>query len=141
MNKKAAQAGELETGDMARATTERLLGACVAAWLVPGLGHFVLGKKWRGLILFLAIVAMFLFGLAMQGEFFTLGSGSYLETLGYVGIWGACLPPWYASFFSYSGGDPFFPSADYGTAFLISAGMLNVLTVFDVFDIAKGRKH
>jgi len=141
MNKKAAQAGELETGDMARATTERLLGACVAAWLVPGLGHFILGKKWRGLILFLAIVAMFLFGLAMQGEFFTLGSGSYLETLGYVGIWGAGLPRWFASFFSYSGGDPFFPSADYGTAFLISAGMLNVLTVFDVFDIAKGRKH
>ncbi len=48
---------------------------------------------------------------------------------------------WIATFFGYPGGDPFFPSADYGTAFLISAGMLNVLTVFDAFDIAMGRKN
>ncbi len=142
MNKKATTEGAVETRDAAlpRATTGRLAQVCVAAWLVPGLGHLLLGKKWRALILFVAIVMMFLFGLAMKGEFFALGTGSYLETLGYVGVWGMGLARWLATFFGYAGGDPFFPSADYGTAFLISAGMLNVLTVFDVFDIAMGRK-
>jgi uncharacterized protein DUF6677 len=143
MTKKAAELEEAETPEAAlpRATTERLVGVCVAGWLVPGLGHYMLGRKGRGLILFFAIVAMFLLGLAMQGEFYALGTGSYLETLGYFGVWGMGLARWFASFFGYAGGDPFFPSADYGTAFLISAGMLNVLTVFDVFDIAMGRKN
>ena len=45
-----------------------------------------------------------------------------------------------ASFFGYGGGDPFFVSADFGTAFLVAAGMLNVLTVLDAYDIALGRK-
>ena len=46
-----------------------------------------------------------------------------------------------AYFFGYSGGDLFFASADYGTAFLVAAGMLNVLSMFDAFDIALGRKN
>jgi uncharacterized protein DUF6677 len=142
MNKKATTEEGVESRQpaMPEVTTGRLVEVCVAAWLVPGLGHFLLGKKWRGLILFVAIVVMFVFGLAMKGEFFALGTGSYLETLGYFGIWGMGLSRWIATFFGYAGGDPFFPSADYGTAFLISAGMLNVLTVFDAFDIAMGRK-
>ena len=43
-------------------------------------------------------------------------------------------------FFGYSGGDPFFVSSDYGTAYLVAAGMLNVLAVLDCYDIAMGRK-
>ncbi|MGH9446763.1 MAG: DUF6677 family protein, partial [Terriglobia bacterium] len=31
---------------------------CVAAWLLPGLGHWQLRRRWRALILFLAIVGM-----------------------------------------------------------------------------------
>jgi uncharacterized protein DUF6677 len=142
MNKKAATEEAAETREpVSPAATSRLVQICVAAWLVPGLGHFLLGKKWRALILFVAIVLMFIFGLAMKGEFFSLGTGSYLETLGYFGVWGMGLSRWVATFFGYAGGDPFFPSADYGTAFVISAGMLNLLTVFDAFDIAMGRKN
>jgi len=119
----------------------RLVRLCVAAWLVPGAGHWLLGRKGRSLVLFGAIVLMFLFGLAMQGQFFSTSSGSYLETLGYFGEMcvGAAMPA--ARFFGYSGGDPFLASADYGTAFLVSAGMLNVLAVLDTFDIAMGRKN
>ncbi len=118
----------------------RLVWLCVAAWLVPGLGHFLLGRRWRGLILFGSIVAMFLLGLAMKGEFFTTQSDSYLQTLGYFGelCVGAAMP--LARFFAY-GGDPLFVSSDYGTAFLVSAGMLNVLSILDAYDIAVGRKN
>lgn len=114
---------------------------CLAAYLVPGLGHLLLGRKGRALVLFISILTMFVFGLLMKGEFFSFQSSSYLQTLGYFGQMcvGIAMPA--AKFFSYSGGDPFFVSSDYGTAFLVSAGMLNLLTVLDAYDIAVGRKN
>jgi hypothetical protein len=117
-----------------------LVRLCVAAWLVPGLGHLLLGRKWRALILFASIITMFAFGLAMQGQFFSTSSASYLQILGYYGelCVGLAMPG--ARFFGYSGGDPFFVSSDFGTAYLVAAGMLNVLAVLDCYDIAMGRK-
>jgi len=127
-------------GASAQPELGRLIWLWVAAWAVPGLGHFILKRKWRALILFTCIVAMFVFGLTMKGQFFSTGTGSYLESLGYFGEMcvGLAMPA--AKFFGYSGGDPFFVSADYGTAFLVAAGMLNVLSILDVHDIAMGRK-
>src|SRR5579864_9089250 len=95
--------------------TGRLVWLCVAAWLIPGCGHFILGKKWRALILGAAIIFMFLFGLAMKGEFYAMQSGSILQSLGFLGEMcvGVAMPA--AKFFGYQGGDPFFVSADYGT--------------------------
>lgn len=128
------------TGAAARPQLGRLIRLCVAAWLVPGLGHLLVGRKWRAAILFASIVTMFFLGVAMQGVFFSVGSGSYLETLGYFGEMcvGLLMPA--TRFFGYGGGDPFFASSDYGTAYLVAAGMLNVLSVLDAFDIAMGRK-
>jgi len=118
-----------------------LVRLCVAAWLIPGLGHLLLGRKWRALILFASIGVMFGLGLAMQGQFFSTSSPSYLQTLGYFGelCVGLAMPG--ARFFGYGGGDPFFVSSDYGTAYLVAAGMLNVLAVLDCYDIAMGRKQ
>ena len=117
-----------------------LVRLCVAAWVIPGLGHLLLGRKWRALILFSAIVTMFLMGLAMQGQFFSTNSESYLETLGYFGEMcvGVAMPV--ARFFGYTGGNPLYVSADYGTAYLVAAGMLNTLSILDTYDIAMGRK-
>jgi hypothetical protein len=117
-----------------------LVRLCVAAWLIPGLGHLLLRRKWRALILFASIMTMFALGLAMQGQFFSTSSPSYLQTLGYYGelCVGLAMPG--ARFFGYAGGDPFFVSSDYGTAYLVGAGMLNVLAVLDCYDIAMGRK-
>ncbi len=117
-----------------------LVRLCVAAWLVPGLGHLLLGRKWRALMLFAAIVVMFLMGIAMQGEFFTTGSESYLQTLGYFGelCVGLAMPA--ARFVGYAGGNPLFVSSDFGTAYLVAAGMLNALSILDTYDIAMGRK-
>jgi hypothetical protein len=117
-----------------------LVRLCVAAWMVPGLGHLLLGRKWRALILFSAIVTMFLMGLAMQGEFFTTDSGSYLQTLGYFGELCVGLAMPVARFFGYAGGNTLFVSSDFGTAYLVAAGMLNTLSILDTYDIAMGRK-
>jgi Family of unknown function (DUF6677) len=121
-------------------STGSLFGLCLAAWLVPGLGHFLQGHRWRALVLVLAIVGMFAFGLAMQGQFFATGSGSYLHTLGYFAELSVGVPMPAATFFGYAGGDTYFVCSDYGTAYLIAAGMLNVLTILDAYDIAVGRK-
>lgn len=117
-----------------------LVRLCVAAWMVPGLGHWLLGRKWRALILFGAIGTMFAMGLAMQGQFFSTNAGSYLETLGYFGELCVGLAMPVARFFGYAGGDPLFVSADFGTAYLVAAGMLNTLSILDTYDIAVGRK-
>ncbi len=117
-----------------------LVRLCVGAWLIPGLGHLLLRKKWRALILFACIVGMFLCGVAMQGSFFAVSGGSYLKVLGHYGelCAGIIMPA--ATFFGYAGGNPFFVCADYGTAFLVAAGMLNILAILDVYDIAIGNK-
>jgi len=125
---------------VAKPTTGRLIWLCAAAWLVPGAGHFMLGRRGRALILFLAIIVMFVFGLLMKGQFFSTESASWLETLGYYGELCVGAAMFVARFFGYPGGDPFFVSADFGTAFLVSAGMLNVLAILDAYDIAVGRK-
>ncbi len=119
--------------------TSTLVRICAAGWLIPGAGHFLLGRKGRALIFFATIVVMFLFGLLMKGEFYSTGTGSYLESLGYFGELGVGLAMPVARFFGYVG-DPFFVSSDYGTAFLVTAGMLNVLTIIDAYDIAMGHK-
>jgi hypothetical protein len=123
----------------ARPEFGRIIRICAAGWVIPGCGHLLLGRKWRSLIFFVCIMVMFLFGLGMKGEVFSTQSGSMLETLGYFGelCVGVAMPV--ARFFGYAG-DPFFVSSDYGTAFLVAAGMLNVLTVLDAYDIAMGRK-
>jgi len=41
--------------------------ALALAWTVPGAGHAFLGKPWRGVIIFLAIAAIFWGGVAMGG--------------------------------------------------------------------------
>jgi hypothetical protein len=136
----ANKAGQETLSAKAQPKLGTLVRVCVAAWVVPGLGHWLLGRKWRALILFAAIVAMFLMGIAMRGEFFSTTSESYLETLGYFGelCVGVAMPA--ARFFGYAGGDPLFISADYGTAYLVAAGMLNVLAILDAYDVAMGRK-
>ncbi len=141
MTQKAAEAEIVakEKSAIARPQLGRLIRLCVAAWLIPGFGHLLLGRKWRALILFTSILALYLFGIAMNGVFFSPHSGSYLQSLGYFGelCVGVAMPV--TKFFNYSG-DPFFVSSDYGTAFLVAAGMLNVLAVLDAYDIALGRK-
>jgi Family of unknown function (DUF6677) len=146
MARKTAEEEEKSTSEPAKpsrapASSGSLFGLCVAAWVIPGLGHFLLGRKRRALILFLGIVVMFVLGLAMQGQFFSTGSGSFLHTLGYFAELSIGVPMPAATFFGYAGGNTYFVCSDYGTAFLIAAGMLNVLAIIDAYDIALGRKN
>lgn len=137
----AKKAVEEEAAEKPRVPTGSLVRLLLAAWLIPGSGHFLLGRKGRALILFVSILTMFALGLLMRGQFFSLHAPSLLRKLGFLGQMcvGVAMPS--ALFFGYSGGSPYYVLADYGTAFLVAAGMLNVLTMLDAYDIAMGRKN
>ena len=140
MAKKELEEKTTSQVSVSRPKTGRLVALCVAAWLVPGLGHFILGRRWRALILFACILAMFLLGLAMKGMFYSPGGGSLLGLLGHYGELSVGVAMPMAEFFNYAG-KPLFVCSDYGTAYLVTAGMLNILCIFDTFDIAMGRKN
>ena len=66
----AKKAVELEAVGKTKADTGLLVRICVAAWLIPGCGHLMLGRRGRAFILFGAIIAMFLLGIAMPRGLF-----------------------------------------------------------------------
>ena len=117
----------------------------IAAWLVPGSGHFLLKKTGRGILLFASIGLMFLFGLFMRGMMFKPEPGAdYLTSLinygGFASNLAAGAMYLLSSMFGYN--QPDLPGAvhDYGTKFLVTAGLLNVLAMVDAYEIAIGKK-
>jgi hypothetical protein len=121
------------------------IGPVVAAWLVPGAGHFLLKKAGRGVLLFASIVIMFLFGLFMRGMMFKPEPGAdYLTTLinygGFVSNLAAGAMYLLSTMFGYNQPDLPGPNHDYGTKFLVTAGLLNILAMVDAFEIASGKK-
>lgn len=114
--------------------------ATVLAWLVPGAGHLV-QKRWgRGLLLLASIVAMFLLGLAMEGKLYSFNTGDVLDMLGFVGDIGAGGLYIVSKAMNLGQGNIAHATADYGTKYLIVAGLLNIISVVDAYHIAIGKK-
>jgi hypothetical protein len=113
----------------------------IAGWLIPGAGHFLL-KKWvRGTLLFVSIVTMFLIGLALKGQLFTPNTGELLDILNFVGDLGNGLLYILARLLSLGHGPIELATADYGTKFMVVAGLLNVVAAVDAHSLATGRKN
>ena len=117
----------------------------VAAWIIPGAGHFMLEKSGRGILIFLSVSIMFLFGLFMRGAMFTPEKGAdYLTSLINYGGWACDLASGglylLAAMFDYSQPDMAGAVHDYGTKFLVSAGLLNILAMVDTWEIATKQK-
>ena len=111
----------------------------IAGWLVPGAGHFLLGKWVRGTLLAVSIIAMFALGLAMQGKLYT-SAQDILDMLGVAGDLGAGLL-YFLSRAAGWGGQPVQTTvADYGTKFIVVAGLLNIIAAVDAHNLRTGRK-
>jgi hypothetical protein len=127
--------------------------AVALGWLIPGGGHFLLKRSGRGALLLVSITAMFVLGLMMRGSLFEPQTGDLLTTLintgGFIGNLCAGVLYLLARMFGYAQADvagPDFlihtpPVHDYGTKFLVTAGLLNLLAMVDAFEIAAGRKE
>jgi uncharacterized protein DUF6677 len=122
----------------------RTTAACIAAMILPGLGHALLGKWARGAIIGLVIILMFVLGFAMDGHLYKPESNEWLTWffsfldagigLSYlvcvVADWGIQVQPEQAARVTF----------EYGNTFLCVAGALNMLAAIDAYDIGVGRK-
>jgi len=120
------------------------LPAVLLGWLIPGGGHFLLRRRGRAWMISLSVILMFLFGLFMRGAFFTPQTGDLLTTLinvgGFVGNLCTGLLYFLATWLGYDQPDLAGHVHDYGTKFLVSAGLLNILGMVDAYEIASGKK-
>jgi TM2 domain-containing membrane protein YozV len=112
----------------------------IAGWLVPGAGHFILKKPIRGALLFLSVVAMFTIGIALEGKIYQPNTGDLLDILGFVGQLGAGLLYAAARLFDWGHPSVQVALADYGTKFIVVAGLLNIVSAVDAHSLANGRK-
>ncbi len=112
----------------------------IAGWLVPGAGHFLL-KKWiRGALLFASILAMFAIGLALKGKVYGPNTAELLDMLNFAGDLGSGLLYVVARVFDLGQGTVQIAIADYGTKFIVVAGLLNIIAAVDAHSLATGRK-
>jgi hypothetical protein len=115
--------------------------APAVGWLIPGAGHMI-QKRWiRGGLLFVSIVALFLLGLAMQGRIYKANGGDILDVLGFIGDVGAGGLYLLSLAMDWGQGAIAFATADYGTKFMIVAGLLNFIATADAYHIAIGKKQ
>lgn len=135
---------------------------CLLAWLLPGLGHAWLGRTGRAVAFFLIVLATFALGIASGGSasvidrqqplsFLATLDGIALGPLDLVARWKTLGEIVYALPDSES--DPRrqailgrirervkIATFEYGSTFLLTAGLMNILLILDAFDIATARK-
>ncbi len=120
--------------------TSMAVMAPIVGWLIPGAGHLLLKRYTRGVLLMLSVVAMFVLGLAMQGRVYQPNGGDILDILGFVGDVGAGALYVLARINDWGGAAISHATADYGTKYLIVAGLLNFIAAADAHHIALGKK-
>ena len=118
--------------------------AVALGWLIPGGGHLLLKRTGRGVLLMVSVTSMFLCGLMMRGAMFQPQSGDLLTTLintgGFVGDICSGILYLLSVWLGYSTPDMAGHVHDYGTKFLIVAGLLNFIAAADAHHIALGKK-
>ncbi len=118
--------------------------AVTVGWLIPGGGHFLLQRYGRGGLLLFAITGMYLFGLMTRGALFAPQVADLFTTIiqcgGFFGNLASGLLYFLTVWFGYDQPDMPGMVHDYGTKFLVTAGLLNVLAMVDAYEIAVGRK-
>ena len=122
--------------------SRRTITAMVFAYLIPGAGHLYLRRTARAVAFFVIVVMMFAAGLAVDGDLYTIGhtSGSLLKLLAALGSMGSGAMYFVAAAMGVHG-DVTSITYEHGTAFTITAGLMNLLLVLDAFDISEGRKQ
>ena len=117
------------------------------AWFVPGLGHVLLKKWGRAILMGGAVWVCFFVGLGMGGHLFDLSSdGSWVllqvpPMIANLGTGVLYIVSWLLDYgFADDPAQAARATYEYGNTFLLIAGLLNYLTMLNAFDIAAGRK-
>ena len=124
----------------ARAAVANPLVAAVLAWLVPGAGHLFLKRGRRAVLFFVLVLAALVIGCRLSGNLYTPLEGQPLTLLATVGCMGLGLPYFFLRYLLDYHGEVMAAGYEYGTAFILTAGLMNLLLVLDAWDIALGKK-
>lgn len=112
----------------------------IAGWFVPGLGHVLLRRYWKGGIFFACIACMAVLGLVMGGRIYSFQMENPLTILAFFSDLGNGLLYLLAKIFSFGLGSVQAQTFEFGTAYIAGAGLLNYLVALDAYDIASGKK-
>lgn len=127
--------------DSKKGSPAKAWGAVALAWIFPGLGHYYLGRKRRALVYAVVVSLTFLFGLSFQGRLYWPEAGAPLTMLATFAVFGSGLLNIAARLLvDNPRGAILAVTYEYGCAFLLTAGLMNLLLMLDAFDIAVGRK-
>lgn len=118
---------------------KRTVIAMVLAFLIPGAGHYYLGRRARAFTFFAIVLGLFVIGLSIDGRLYTVQPGNVLTLLATIGSMGAGVPYFVARGMR-EFGDATSITYEYGSAFALTAGLMNLLLVLDAYDIAEGLK-
>jgi len=113
----------------------------IMGWLLPGAGHLIQRRWVRGLLLFVSVTALFVLGVMMEGKVYAFNIGDILDMLGFVGDVGAGSLYIVTRAMDWGQGAIQIATADYGTKYIIVAGLLNVICAVDAYNIAVGKKQ
>lgn len=113
------------------------------SWLVPGLGHLLQGRVLRGAISCATILLMFVVGVSIGGHIYGLRESDegLLSSLFGLCDMGSGVLYLFARYAGLAVNErPEQPTSEYGSVFLMVAGLLNLILALDAFDIRAGRK-
>jgi hypothetical protein len=118
----------------------RAVAVALAGWIVPGLGHALLKMWGRALAIFLTVGFLVYLGAGMRGNIFAAGGEDAFSRLGYLADLGTGSFYYAARMAETTGADVSHADGDYGTRFLATAGVLNLLAALHSYEAARGRK-
>jgi len=128
---------ELMTKEAVKGNQKMGIVAGIAGWLVPGLGHLLLRRWSKAAVYFLCIGGLACAGLAMRGGVFGATAEDLFDRLGFMADLGAGIFYFLAHQIQMAGPDVAHATGDYGTRLFAAAGMLNLLTVLEAYDIGR----
>jgi hypothetical protein len=112
----------------------------IAGWLVPGLGHAFLKMWGRAAVCFLTVGVLVVVGAGMRGNVFASSGNDAFDALGYLADLGTGSFYFVARLLEKEGPDVSHALGDYGTRFMATAGVLNLLAALHAYEAARGRK-
>jgi len=115
--------------------------AVLSAWLVPGLGHVYLKRPLRGLVFFALVLVAVLVGCRLEGNLYQPVPGQPLTLLATAASMGMGFLYFVLRYALHYQGNIAGAGYEYGTAFLLTGGLMNLLLVLDAWDIVRGKKE
>ncbi len=109
-------------------------------WLLPGLGHWVLGARRRAGLYAGVILVSLAAGIAMQGRLYGPVRGDFIAWLATVANGGLGVLYFLLKGLVGYGGDPAHPLSEYGTIFILSAGLMNWLLLLETEELFKEKR-